>query len=53
MTSYCVELDQASELGPTDVGQKAFNLAQMATLGIPVPPGLVVTRHAFDASGGG
>lgn len=33
----------------SDVGGKAFNLCRMLDLGIDVPPGVIVTRGAFDA----
>ena len=48
MTTYCLTLDVATERDLSEIGQKAFSLARMRALGIPVPPGFVVTRQAFD-----
>src|SRR6266487_3173522 len=44
-----VELAAAGAMGPERVGSKAFNLARLATAGLPVPPGIVVTPEAFLA----
>jgi phosphohistidine swiveling domain-containing protein len=37
----------AARAGPERVGSKAFNLAQLAAAGLPVPPGFVVPEEAF------
>ena len=44
-----VELAAAGSIGPERAGSKAFNLARLATAGLPVPPGFVVTPEAFLA----
>src|SRR6478736_822412 len=44
---YCLPLH--SELTLDLVGGKAFNLSRMLQNGFPVPPGFVITNHAFGA----
>ena len=44
---YCLPLH--SELALDLVGGKAYNLSRMLQNGFPVPPGFVVTNHAFGA----
>lgn len=47
VSAYVVSLSSARDV--RGVGAKAFNLARMIALGVPVPPGMVVTRAAFRA----
>lgn len=47
MSGYVIFLGHADDAA--DVGGKAFNLCRMLRLGIAVPPGLIVTRGAFEA----
>ncbi len=39
---------RARNLAPREVGGKAYNLARLLDFGFPVPPGCVLTTHAFD-----
>jgi rifampicin phosphotransferase len=43
-----VDLAEAAELGPKQVGSKATNLARLARAGFRVPPALVITTDAYD-----
>ena len=38
----------SDEIDVTECGEKAFNLSQMIADRLPIPPGVVVTKKAFD-----
>src|SRR5215218_10068911 len=46
--SLVVGLGEAANLGASELGAKATNLARLASAGFPVPPGLVVTPDAGE-----
>jgi len=48
-TSSTIGLDQISKKDVSVAGGKAASLGEVISLGIPVPPGFVVTVNVFDA----
>ena len=47
--TYVQSLDHPEALSGSSVGSKALRLAELKSLGYPVPGGCVVTSEAFEA----